>query len=92
VAGLAAQINITGAEAANDQLTISAQAGDDALAATGLAAGTIQFAADGGNGDDVLSGSPGNDTLSGGAGDDVLIGGGGTDVLDGGPGNNVVLP
>jgi Ca2+-binding RTX toxin-like protein len=92
VAGLAAQINITGAEAANDQLTISAQAGDDALAATGLAAGTIQFAADGGNGDDVLSGSPGNDRLSGGAGDDVLIGGGGTDVLDGGPGNNVILP
>jgi Ca2+-binding RTX toxin-like protein len=92
VAGLSAQVNITGAEAANDQLTITAQAGDDALSATALAAGTIQFAADGGNGDDVLTGSPGNDTISGGAGDDVLIGGGGTDVLDGGPGNNVVLP
>ena len=47
--------------------------------------------ANGGDGDDVLIGSPGNDTLTGGAGDDVLIGGGGQDVLDGGPGNNVLL-
>src|SRR5262245_33526598 len=49
------------------------------------------FTANGGDGDDVLIGSPGNDILSGGNGDDVLIGGGGQDVLDGGPGNNVVL-
>jgi Ca2+-binding RTX toxin-like protein len=47
--------------------------------------------ANGGDGDDVLIGSPGNDTLTGGNGDDVLIGGGGQDILDGGPGNNVVL-
>src|SRR5262249_21686885 len=45
----------------------------------------------GGDGDDVLIGSPGNDTLTGGNGDDVLIGGGGQDVLDGGPGNNTVI-
>src|SRR4029078_2511310 len=49
------------------------------------------FPANGGDGDDVLIGSPGNDILAGGNGDDVLIGGGGQDVLDGGPGNNVVL-
>ena len=47
--------------------------------------------ANGGDGDDVLIGSPGNDTLSGGNGDDILIGNGGVDVLDGGPGNNVLL-
>ena len=47
--------------------------------------------ANGGDGDDVLIGSPGNDTLTGGNGDDVLIGGGGQDILDGGPGNNVLL-
>ena len=47
--------------------------------------------ADGGDGDDVLVGSPGNDTLLGGAGDDVLVGGAGQDVLDGGPGSNVVI-
>jgi len=47
--------------------------------------------ANGGDGDDVLIGSPGNDTLSGGNGDDVLIGGGGQDILDGGPGNNILL-
>jgi Ca2+-binding RTX toxin-like protein len=49
------------------------------------------FTANGGDGADVLIGSPGNDTLLGGAGDDVLIGNGGQDILDGGPGNNVVL-
>jgi Ca2+-binding RTX toxin-like protein len=48
--------------------------------------------ANGGNGDDVLIGSPGNDVLTGGLGDDVLIGNGGVDTLDGGPGNNVIIP
>jgi Ca2+-binding RTX toxin-like protein len=92
VVGLSARVNITGAEAANDRLTVSAQAGDDIVSAAGLAAGAIQFAADGGDGDDVLIGSPGNDTLTGAAGDDILIGNGGIDVLDGGPGSNVILP
>ena len=73
-------------------MTVNLLAGDDVVQADGLAAGAIQFSADGGDGDDVLIGSPGNDTLTGGAGDDVLIGNGGVDVLDGGPGNNVILP
>jgi Ca2+-binding RTX toxin-like protein len=92
VAGLAAVVHIAGAEAANDRLIINAGDGDDVVQASGLAAGTIQLTADGGNGNDVLIGSAGNDSLLGGAGDDVLIGGGGQDVLDGGPGNNTVLP
>ena len=59
VLGLAAQVNITGAEAANDRLTINALAGDDVVEASGLAAGAIQLTADGGDGDDVLVGGDG---------------------------------
>ena len=91
VLGLAAQVNITGAEATNDRLTVNALAGDDVVDASGLAAGAIQLTADGGDGNDVLIGSAGNDTLLGGAGDDVLIGGPGQDILDGGPGNNILI-
>ena len=75
VLGLAARVNITGAEAANDRLTVNALAGDDVVEASGLAAGAIQLTADGGDGDDVLIGGDGDDTLIGGDGDDVLIGG-----------------
>jgi Ca2+-binding RTX toxin-like protein len=59
--------------------------------ASGLARG-IQLMADGGQGHDLLIGSPGNDTLLGGVGDDILLGGGGLDILDGGSGNNVLIP
>ena len=91
VLGLAAQVNITGAEAANDRLTVNALARDDVVEASGLAAGAIQLTADGGDGDDVLVGGAGNDVLSGSAGDDVLVGGPGLDVLDGGAGDNTVI-
>jgi Ca2+-binding RTX toxin-like protein len=91
VTGLAALVNITGAEAANDRLSIAAQDGDDVVEASELAAGAIGLAIDGGNGNDVLVGSAGNDTLTGGAGDDVLEGGPGADVLDGGTGDNVLI-
>jgi Ca2+-binding RTX toxin-like protein len=90
-AGLAARVNITGAEATFDRLTVNLLAGDDVLNAQGLAAGAIQLTGDGGDGNDVLVGGAGNDTLLGGAGDDALLGGPGQDVLDGGPGNNVVI-
>jgi Ca2+-binding RTX toxin-like protein len=92
VFGFSAAVTITGAEAANDTLQVSGLAGDDAIEANGLSAGVIQLLLDGGDGDDVLVGSPGKDTLQGGAGDDVLIGNGGADVLDGGSGNNTVIP
>jgi Ca2+-binding RTX toxin-like protein len=91
VAGLAAQVNITHAEAANDKLIVSTQAGDDVVVASGLSDGAIQLSEDGGEGDDVLIGSAGNDTLLGGAGDDVLFGGPGQDVLDGGSGANTLI-
>lgn len=82
VLGLAARVDITGAEVANDRLTINALAGDDVVEASGLAAGAIQLVANGGDGNDVLRGE---------AGDDVLIGGPGQDVLDGGTGDNILL-
>jgi Ca2+-binding RTX toxin-like protein len=91
VTGLAAAVNITGAEAANDRLTINALAGDDAVDAQGLAVGAIQLTADGGAGADVLIGGEGDDILLGGDGDDVLVGGPGNDVLDGGTGDNIVI-
>jgi Ca2+-binding RTX toxin-like protein len=91
VSGLAAQVSITGADAALDQLNINALAGDDVVEADALADGAIQLTADGGDGDDVLIGSAGNDTLHGGAGEDILIGGPGQDILDGGPGDNILI-
>jgi hypothetical protein len=41
VLNLAAQVNVTGAEAANDRLTVNALAGDDVVDASGVAAGAI---------------------------------------------------
>ncbi|MGD9879434.1 MAG: beta strand repeat-containing protein [Reyranella sp.] len=89
VQGLAAEVTITGFEAANDRLVINGLAGDDVVEASDLSG--IQLTANGGSGNDVLIGSPGNDVLTGGEGDDVLLGGGGLDVLDGGLGDNVVI-
>jgi Ca2+-binding RTX toxin-like protein len=72
-------------------LVVNAGAGDDVVDASGLAAGTIQLTADGGDGNDVLIGGASLHTLLGGAGDDILIAGTGQHVLDGGPGDNVVI-
>ena len=82
VKGLAADVNITGAEVPADTLEIDALAGNDTVDASGLAADAISLKIDGGEGDD---------RLTGGAGDDVLVGGPGTDILDGGPGNNTLI-
>ena len=91
VFGLAAQVNITGAEAANDRLTVNAARRRRRLEASRLAAGAIQLTLDGGEGNDILIGGDGNDVLLGGAGDDVLIGGPGIDILDGGPGDDIEI-
>jgi Ca2+-binding RTX toxin-like protein len=91
VMGLAALVNITGAEPAIDRLTVNTLGGDDVMDASGLAVGAIGLTADGGDGDDILIGGDGDDVLLGGDGDDVLIGGPGLDVLDGGSGNNVLI-
>jgi Ca2+-binding RTX toxin-like protein len=91
VLGLAAQVNITGAEAALDRLHILAGDGDDVIEASGVAAGAIGLVLDGGDGDDVIIGGDGDDVLIGGPGDDVLIGGGGNDIFDFGPGDDIEI-
>ena len=91
VLGLATAVTITGFEAANDRLVINGLAGDDVIEASGLAAGSIQLTANGGDGNDVIIGGAGNDILNGNGGDDVLIGGPGQDTLDGSPGDDIVI-
>jgi Ca2+-binding RTX toxin-like protein len=91
VLGLFSVVRVTGAEAANDRLTVNMLAGDDVLEATALTADAIQLTGSGGDGNDILIGGDGNDVLNGDAGDDVLLGGPGNDVLDGGTGSNVVI-
>ena len=91
VFGLAAQINVTGAESANDRIVIRGLAGDDVIEASGVSAGAMALTLDGGDGDDILIGGAGNDILLGGDGDDVLIGNDGDDVLDGGAGDDIII-
>jgi Ca2+-binding RTX toxin-like protein len=91
VFGLAARVNVTGAEAANDRLTVRTLAGDDVADASELSASAVKLTLDGGDDDDILLGGAGDDVLLGGNGDDVLLGGEGTDTIDGGPGDNIVI-
>ena len=91
VGGLSAAVTITGAEPANDTLTINALDGNDHVDASKLAASAGKLTIDGGNGNDVLIGGEGDDVLTGSAGDDLLIGGPGQDTLDGGTGNNTLI-
>ena len=88
VSGLAETVTISNFEA-DDRIVINGLGGDDVITASGLTG--MLLTENGGDGDDVLVGSPGNDTLNGGNGDDVLLGGAGQDVLDGGPGNNILI-
>lgn len=91
VLGLAAQVNVSGAEAGLDRIFIAAGAGDDVVDGSVVPAGSVGLQIDGGAGDDVLIGGAGDDVILGGEGDDVLIGGAGLDVLDGGTGDNVII-
>jgi Ca2+-binding RTX toxin-like protein len=91
VLGLAAQVNITGAEAALDKLRALAGAGDDVIEASSVALGAIGLVLDGGEGNDIIIGGEGDDVLIGGEGDDVLIGGGGNDIFDFGPGDDIEI-
>src|SRR5262245_28115893 len=48
----------------------------------------IDVVADGGDGNDALTGGRGADTLNGGNGNDLLVGGAGSDVINGGDGDD----
>ncbi len=89
VVGLAAQVNITNSEGANDVLTINTLGGNDSITATTLPAGVTRLVIDAGAGNDTILGSQGADTLLGGDGDDFVFGDNGNDVAFLGAGNDL---
>ena len=66
--GLSAKVNLAAAQGESDLLQIRMRGGVDSVFANSLAAGSVRLFLDGGDGDDVLSGSLGDDFLDGGAG------------------------
>ena len=80
VVGLAAQVNITNSEGANDSLVINTLGGEDGVTATTLPAGVIKLTVDGGAGSDTLLGSQGADVFLGGDGNDFIFGDNGNDL------------
>ena len=80
VTGLAATVNVTNAEAANDTLSVDTADGNDTIDASGLAASAIKLTVDSGAGNDTIAGGGGNDVLNAGDGNDSVDGNGGADV------------
>jgi Ca2+-binding RTX toxin-like protein len=76
--------------AATDALTINTLGGDDRVEAGSVPAGAITFTADGGAGDDTLTGTDGADVLIGGDGNDFVDGQRGDDVVLLGAGNDIL--
>ena len=79
VSGLQAVVTIQHQEP-TDQLGVNGLAGADAIDASGLAAGAISLALDGGAGSDTLGGGAGAESLIGGDGNDTIDGNGGADT------------
>jgi Ca2+-binding RTX toxin-like protein len=82
------QVNVVGAEAANDSLIVHALDGNDAMTASTLPAGVINLTLDGGAGNDTILGSQGADTLLGGDGNDSITGNQGSDTVFMGAGDD----
>jgi Ca2+-binding RTX toxin-like protein len=78
VSGLRTEVAIQHQEP-TDQLFVQGLGGDDAISATGLAAGAVSEFLDGGDGNDTIAGGPGAETLLGGNGNDAIDGNGGND-------------
>jgi Ca2+-binding RTX toxin-like protein len=70
-------------------LVFNAGGGDDEITIT--TANLKSVTADGGAGDDILTGNNDADTLSGGDGDDRVVGARGGDTMAGGAGNDVLV-
>jgi Ca2+-binding RTX toxin-like protein len=90
VSGLQAVVAIQHQEP-TDKLDVNGLAGDDAVDATGLAAGAISLAVDGGAGSDTLAGGAGAESLSGGDGNDSIDGNGGADTALMGAGDDTFV-
>ncbi|HET8953809.1 MAG TPA: calcium-binding protein [Solirubrobacteraceae bacterium] len=86
-----APLNLGAALPADNTIDLVANAGggDDEITIT--TANLKSVTADGGAGDDILTGNNDNDTLSGGDGDDRVIGARGADTMAGGAGNDVLV-
>jgi Ca2+-binding RTX toxin-like protein len=89
VLGLAARVDISHSEGANDALVINGGGGNDSITATTLPAGVIKLTLDGGAGNDTLFGSQGADVILGGDGNDFVFGDNGDDVALLGAGDDV---
>ena len=89
IAGLPAQVRITGPDAGGlDGLTLNGLGGDDVIDASGLEAGRFRVTMNGGLGVDVFVGSGGDDLINGGDGDDTAFMGGGNDTFVWNPGDD----
>ena len=73
-----------------EALTVNGEGGDDQLTVSPGLPGLL-VTADGGSGNDSLTGAEEADSLFGGAGNDTLNGGGGSDLLDGQEGDDRLL-
>jgi Ca2+-binding RTX toxin-like protein len=75
---------------AAEALAVNGGGGDDQLTVSPGLTGLL-VTADGGSGNDLLSGADEADSFVGGAGNDTLTGGGGSDLLDGQDGDDRLL-
>jgi Ca2+-binding RTX toxin-like protein len=80
-------LNIGSSEA----LDVRGGGGDDTFTVGAGAAALIAVTADGGSGNDTLTGAEGNETFAGGSGNDTITGGAGRDVADGQDGDDRLL-
>lgn len=75
---------------AAEALDVRGQSGDDTFTAAPGTGALLAVTADGGAGNDALTGADEADTFSGGSGNDTLTGGSGPDSLDGQDGNDAL--
>ncbi|MFO1329715.1 MAG: calcium-binding protein [Rubrivivax sp.] len=87
VAGLQATVHVATFDGA-DRLTINAQAGNDVVNASTLAAGAMALAINGGLGNDLMVGGAGGDRFNGGDGNDTALMGAGDDTFTWNPGDD----
>lgn len=79
-----------GIDVATEAIQVNALGGDDTLSVAPGTGALLAVNANGGSGNDRLTGAEGADSFFGGSGDDLLDGGLGADLLDGQDGNDTL--